>query len=293
MAPTPPERSATKRAVLASLPASRFDNRFLRELPGDPETGNAPRQVHGASGRASIRRRWRRRACSPIRARWRRADLGIGARTSAPTDSRRSSAATRCCPAWSRTPPATAATSSATGPASSATAARSTLGEVDQRAGRALGTAAQGRRARRRIRARADGRAVLRSSIREFLCSEAMHHLGVPTTRALSLVATGETCRARHVLRRPSATPSRAPIVCRVAPSFMRFGNFELPAARGDRALLQRLVDFTISPRFPGAAAPAPQRRRPRVRAEWFARGLRAHGAPDGRTGCASASCTA
>jgi uncharacterized protein YdiU (UPF0061 family) len=42
----------------------------------------------------------------------------------------------------------------------------------------------------------ADGRAVLRSSVREFLCSEAMHHLGVPTTRALSLVATGE-----HVIR--------------------------------------------------------------------------------------------
>ena len=85
-----------------------------------------------------------------------------------------------------------------------------TLGEVVNAAGRALGAAAQGRRARRRTRARADGRAVLRSSIREFLCSEAMHHLGVPTTRALSLVATGEAGRARHVLRRPSASPSRA-----------------------------------------------------------------------------------
>ena len=51
---------------------------------------------------------------------------------------------------------------------------------------------------------RADGRAVLRSSVREFLCSEAMHHLGVPTTRALSLVATGEDVVRRHVLRRPS-----------------------------------------------------------------------------------------
>ena len=49
----------------------------------------------------------------------------------------------------------------------------------------------------------ADGRAVLRSSIREFLCSEAMHHLGVPTTRALSLVAHRRAGRARHVLRRP------------------------------------------------------------------------------------------
>ncbi len=56
----------------------------------------------------------------------------------------------------------------------------------------------------------ADGRAVLRSSLREFLCSEAMHHLGVPTTRALSLVGTGETGGARHVLRRQSRDPSRA-----------------------------------------------------------------------------------
>ena len=56
----------------------------------------------------------------------------------------------------------------------------------------------------------ADGRAVLRSSLREFLCSEAMHHLGVPTTRALSLVGDRRAGGARHVLRRQSARPSRA-----------------------------------------------------------------------------------
>ena len=55
----------------------------------------------------------------------------------------------------------------------------------------------------------ADGRAVLRSSIREFLCSEAMHHLGVPTTRALSLVADRRAGRARHVLRRQPAARAR------------------------------------------------------------------------------------
>ncbi|MHA6204093.1 protein adenylyltransferase SelO [Dyella soli] len=96
----------------------------------------------------------------------------------------------------------------------------------------------------------ADGRAVLRSSIREFLCSEAMHHLGVPTTRALSLVMTGDTVvRDMFYDGHPEAEPGA--IVCRVAPSFIRFGNFELPAARGDVALLQQLVDFTIARDFP------------------------------------------
>jgi uncharacterized protein YdiU (UPF0061 family) len=96
----------------------------------------------------------------------------------------------------------------------------------------------------------ADGRAVLRSSVREFLCSEAMHHLGVPTTRALSLVDTGEAV-LRDMFYDGNAAPERGAIVCRVAPSFIRFGNFELPASRGDTALLKQLVDFAIRRDFP------------------------------------------
>ncbi|MEH6421767.1 protein adenylyltransferase SelO [Pseudomonas sp. CGJS7] len=96
----------------------------------------------------------------------------------------------------------------------------------------------------------ADGRAVLRSSIREFLCSEAMHHLGVPTTRALSLVATGDSViRDMFYDGHPQAEPGA--IVCRVAPSFIRFGNFELPASRGETALLRRLMDVCIARDFP------------------------------------------
>jgi uncharacterized protein YdiU (UPF0061 family) len=120
----------------------------------------------------------------------------------------------------------------------------------------------------------ADGRAVLRSSIREFLCSEAMHHLGVPTTRALSLVATGEpVVRDMFYDGNPRSEPGA--IVCRVAPSFIRFGNFELPTSREDVELLNRLVDFTIRRDFAElivagggdqAAAVSEQ-----VRAEWFA----------------------
>ena len=96
----------------------------------------------------------------------------------------------------------------------------------------------------------ADGRAVLRSSIREFLCSEAMFHLSVPTTRALSLVATGEQVeRDMFYDGRPQMEPGA--VVCRMAPSFIRFGNFELPASRGDHGLLDRLIDFTIKRDFP------------------------------------------
>jgi uncharacterized protein YdiU (UPF0061 family) len=110
----------------------------------------------------------------------------------------------------------------------------------------------------------ADGRAVLRSSVREFLCSEAMHHLGVPTTRALSLVATGdEVIRDMFYDGHPQAEPGA--VVCRVAPSFIRFGNFELPTSRSDVVLLGRLIDFTIARDFPELRGTGDQ-----LRAEWF-----------------------
>jgi serine/tyrosine/threonine adenylyltransferase len=66
---------------------------------------------------------------------------------------------------------------------------------------------------------------VLRSSIREFLCSEAMHHLGVPTTRALSLVAHRRDLVVRDMLYDGNARPEPGAVVCRVAPSFTRFGT--------------------------------------------------------------------
>ena len=99
----------------------------------------------------------------------------------------------------------------------------------------------------------ADGRAVLRSSVREFLCSEAMHHLGVPTTRALSLVLTGETV-VRDMFYDGNPRAEAGAVVCRVAPSFVRFGHFELPAARGDLALLEKLLEFVISTDRPDLA---------------------------------------
>lgn len=113
----------------------------------------------------------------------------------------------------------------------------------------------------------ADGRAVLRSSIREFLCSEAMFHLGVPTTRALSLVTTGDDV-VRDMLYDGHPAPEPGAVVCRVAPSFIRFGNFELPASRGDIELLRQITDFTIRTLFPECSASGATG--PDLYLEWF-----------------------
>ena len=88
-----------------------------------------------------------------------------------------------------------------------------------------------------------DGRAVLRSSIREFLCSEAMHALGIPTTRALYLCGSPEPVQREAV--------ETAAVVTRVAPSFIRFGHFEHFAARGQFDELQQLADYVVERFYP------------------------------------------
>ncbi len=85
---------------------------------------------------------------------------------------------------------------------------------------------------------RGDGRAVLRSSVREFLCSEAMVGLGIPTTRALALVNS-----PLSVWRE---TQESTAIVTRIAPSFIRFGHFEHFASIGDIGNLRTLADYTL-----------------------------------------------
>lgn len=96
----------------------------------------------------------------------------------------------------------------------------------------------------------ADGLAVLRSSVREFLCSEAMYHLGIPTTRALSLCLTGEHV-VRDMMYDGNAKAELGAVVCRVSSSFMRFGSFQLPAKRRDLPLLTQMVDYCIKQDFP------------------------------------------
>ncbi len=97
---------------------------------------------------------------------------------------------------------------------------------------------------------RGDGRAVLRSSVREYLMSEAMHALGIPTTRALSLVQTGDAV-VRDMFYNGNPQPEAGAIVLRTAPGFLRFGSFEILYARGETALLAQLVDWTIEKHYP------------------------------------------
>ncbi|WP_378187828.1 YdiU family protein [Aquimarina sp. W85] len=102
----------------------------------------------------------------------------------------------------------------------------------------------------------ADGLAVLRSSIREYLCSEAMFHLGIPTTRALSLALTGDKV-LRDVMYNGNAAYEKGAIVCRVAASFLRFGSYEIFASRQDTNTLQTLVDYTIKHHYPHLGTPS------------------------------------
>jgi len=90
-----------------------------------------------------------------------------------------------------------------------------------------------------------DGRAVLRSTIREYLAGEALHHLGIPSTRALAMTASDEP-----VFRETSET---AAVLVRMAPTFVRFGSFELFHYRGETAAVKLLADYTIERWFPEA----------------------------------------
>lgn len=124
----------------------------------------------------------------------------------------------------------------------------------------------------------ADGRAVLRSSIREFLASEHLHALGIPTTRALCLIATGET------VLRETAEPGA--VITRLSPSFLRFGHFEYFFYTGQEEALRELADFTITHYFPECGTGADRyvlwyeaiaKRTARLMAQWQIFGF-AHG---------------
>jgi uncharacterized protein YdiU (UPF0061 family) len=230
-----------------------FDNRFRRELPGDPEHRNYTRQVHGAC--------WSAVAPQPV------AEprlLALSAEMAATLGLRemdvRSSPLLEALAGNSLLPGMEPYATCYGGHQFGHWAGQ--LGD-----GRAIylgeALAPDGSRWEMQLKGagptpysrRADGRAVLRSSLREFLCSEAMFHLGIPTTRALSLVATGDTVvRDMFYDGHPNAEPGA--VVCRVAPSFTRFGHFEILASRGETELLADLVDFTLDRDFAGCALP-------------------------------------
>jgi uncharacterized protein YdiU (UPF0061 family) len=235
----------------------QFDNRLLNELPGDPDLRNYPRQVSGALWSAvqpTPVPAPQLLAYSPTMAE--RLGIAVNELRSAPWLEAL---------AGNRLLPGMAAYATCYGGHQFGHWARQLgdgraiyLGETLNSAGQRHELQLKGAGPTPYSR-QADGRAVLRSSLREFLCSEAMHALGVPTTRALSLVTTGEgVMRDMFYDGHPAIEPGA--VVCRVAPSFLRFGHFELPASRGEKALLAQLVVFTIDRDFPELLAPPEER---------------------------------
>jgi uncharacterized protein YdiU (UPF0061 family) len=240
----------------------RFDNSFLRALPGDPDKGLFPRQVQGAA--------WSQVDPTPVAAprllahsREMAAELGFSEADVASPGFAQVFAGNALLPGMQ--PFATSYGGHQFG---------HWAGQLGDGRAISLGEAVLEGGQRRELQLKgagltpysrtADGRAVLRSSIREFLCSEAMHHLGIPTTRALCLVGTGEDV-VRDMFYDGHAAPEPGAVVCRVAPSFLRFGHFELPARRGDVDLLRKLADFCIARDFQHVAGTGESKY-----ADWF-----------------------
>jgi uncharacterized protein YdiU (UPF0061 family) len=237
------------------LDALAFDNRFIRELPGDPETLNNRRQVVGAC----YSRVLPAKVANPkmvVYSREVAEQLDLAPETCESdhftevfTGNRLSAGMEPYAACYGGHQFGNWAGQLGDGRAIN-------LGEVLNRQGQRWVLQLKGAGPTPYSRT-ADGLAVLRSSVREFLCSEAMHHLGVPTTRALSLTLTGESViRDMFYNGNPKAEPGA--VVCRVAPSFTRFGSFQIFAARGDIPLLKKLADYTIRTDFPHLGEPSP-----------------------------------
>ena len=240
-----------------------FDNAFLRELPGDPEAGPRVREVEGAA--------WSRVDPAPVAdpqlLAWSpeaAALVGLDATDAVAPDFARVFGGNALLPGMQPWANNYGGHQFGTWAGQLGDGRAISLGE-------AIG--AQGSRWELQLKGAgktpysrfADGRAVLRSSVREFLCSEAMHHLGVPTTRALSLVGSGEDV-VRDMFYDGHPRPEPGAVVCRMAPTFLRFGSWQLPAARGDIALLRALADYTQRYHFPELAGQGQA-----GDAEWFA----------------------
>ncbi|KAI1891341.1 hypothetical protein AGOR_G00142800 [Albula goreensis] len=104
-----------------------------------------------------------------------------------------------------------------------------------------------------------DGRAVIRSSVREFLCSEAMHFLGVPTSRAASLIVSEEPVW-RDQFYNGNVRKERGAVVLRLARSWFRIGSLEILAKAGELDLLQKLLNYIIEEHFPSIKSSDPDK---------------------------------
>jgi uncharacterized protein YdiU (UPF0061 family) len=233
-----------------------FDNRFVRELPADPSEVNRPRQVHGAC--------YSKVAPTPVAqprliacAREVLQAIGLSEEDCNSEEFVATFAGNRLAPGMIPYAACYGGHQFGSWAGQLGDGRAIALGEVIGPGGARWELQLKGA-GRTPYSRTADGRAVMRSSVREFLCSEAMHHLGVPTTRALSLIATGEQV-LRDMLYDGNPRLEPGAIVCRAAPSFIRFGNFELLTARRDLELLRKLADHTIRGHFPELCAAGEQ----------------------------------
>lgn len=250
------------RPTSGTLGALIFDNRFTRELPADPDTENRPRQVMGA---CFSRVKPVRVAAPKLVAYSREVSelLDISENTCASSHFTQVFAGNRLLKSMDPYAMCYGGHQFGRWAGQLGDGRAINLGEIINHHSERWAIQLKGA-GPTPYRRSADGLAVLRSSIREFLCSEAMFHLGVPTTRALSLILTGEKVeRDMFYDGNPKLEPGA--VVCRVSPSFIRFGNFEIFASRGEINILKQLVDYTIRTDFPHLGEPSPE-----VYSLWF-----------------------
>ena len=249
-------------AAAADLSTREFDDSFIRALPSDPETRNFVRQVPGVSysrvaptGVSAPRLLAWSADCAAL--------LGLTRPRKDTDPAVEILAGNRLLPTMQPYAARYGGHQFGAWAGQLGDGRAITLGELCPRSGECWELQLKGA-GRTPYSRTADGRAVLRSSVREFLCSEAMHFLGVPSTRALSLVGTGDVI-VRDMFYDGNAQPEPGAIVCRVAPSFVRFGNFEIHASQGERDALQRLASYVIVKHFRALGAPSPE-----VYGRWF-----------------------
>ncbi len=255
----PSQASAKPRGTLNTL---RFDNRFVRELPADPDIQNRRRQVSGACYSLVNPTP----VAAPQRVAYARevADLlGLSTQTCESDAFAQVFTGNRLLPGMQPFAMCYGGHQFGNWAGQLGDGRAINLGEIVNSHSRRWMLQLKGAGPTPYSRT-ADGLAVLRSSVREFLCSEAMFHLGVPTTRALSLTLTGEEVeRDMFYDGHPRMEPGA--VVCRVAPSFTRFGSFQIFAARGEMDVLKQLADYTIRTDFAHLGEPSPD-----VYLKWF-----------------------
>mgnify|MGYP001816983434 FL=1 len=252
-------------ATIATLPSFarlHFDNRFTRDLPGDPSSENRPRQVY----EAAYSRVLPKPTTQPVLVHYSAevaAELGLHVADIVSPEFLQLMSGNAVADGMDPHAACYGGHQFGNWAGQLGDGRAITLGEVVNEPGERFMLQLKGAGPTPYSRM-ADGLAVLRSSIREFLCSEAMHHLGVPTTRALSLATTGDQV-LRDMFYDGRAAYEPGAVVCRVAPSFIRFGSFEIFAAREDHETLRMLADHTIATHFPHLGDPGPE-----TYAAWF-----------------------